>query len=137
VNVTLSLDPELVRKIRSFAVERDTTLTGLIRQNLEHLANEDAVSGRRPRQRRALEESFEKFSFRVGKPNLEESGSVCPILTFWTPIFSCTPMTRVTGNFAATVLHKMGGRLPDLVGRSQRGSGLFRRNRRKSVLVRA
>ena len=68
MNVTLSLDPELVRKIRKIAVERDTTLTGLIRQNLEHLANEDAISGRKRRERRALEESFEKFSFRVGKP---------------------------------------------------------------------
>jgi len=68
MNVTLSLDAELVRKIRKIAVERDTTLTGLIRQNLEHLANEDAASGRRRRERRALEESFEKLAFRVGKP---------------------------------------------------------------------
>ena len=73
MNVTLSLDPELVRKIRRIAVERDTTLTGLIRENLEHLANEEAKSGRSRRERRTLEASFEKLIFRVGKPTWKRS----------------------------------------------------------------
>lgn len=73
MNVTLSLDPDLVRKIRKIAVERDTTLTGLIRRNLEDLVDEDATSGRRRRERRALEESFVKFAFRVGKPTWKRS----------------------------------------------------------------
>ncbi len=65
--MTLSLDDDLVRKIRKIAVERDTTLTGLIRSHLEQLAAEDAASGRKRREREALERSFEKFQFRVGK----------------------------------------------------------------------
>ncbi len=67
MNVTLSLDDELIKKVRKIAVERDTTLTGLVRDHLEKLAAEDAVSGRRRRERAALERSFERFRFKVGK----------------------------------------------------------------------
>ena len=67
MNVTLSLDHELVKKIRKLAVERDTTLTGLIREHLEKLAEEDAAVGRKRRERQALERSFEQFHFKVGK----------------------------------------------------------------------
>jgi hypothetical protein len=67
MNVTLSLDDDLVKKIRKLAVENDTTLTGLIRKHLEALAAEDAVSGRKRREREALRHSFVEFQFRVGK----------------------------------------------------------------------
>ena len=49
VNITLSLDDDLVKKVRKIAVERDTTLTGMVRDYLEGLATEAASSGRRPR----------------------------------------------------------------------------------------
>jgi hypothetical protein len=67
MNVTLTLDDELVRKARKIAVDRDTTLTGMIREYLERLAAEDAVSGRKRREREMLEESFKQFQFKVGK----------------------------------------------------------------------
>jgi hypothetical protein len=67
MNVTLSLDPELVKKVRKLAVERDTTLTGLIREHLEKLAAEDAAMGRKRRERQVLERSFQQFHFKVGK----------------------------------------------------------------------
>jgi len=67
MNVTLSLDHELVKKVRKLAVERDTTLTGLIREHLEKLAAEDAAMGRKRRERQALENSFQQFHFKVGK----------------------------------------------------------------------
>jgi hypothetical protein len=35
--------------VRKIAVERDTTLTGMVRDYLEQLAAEDAASGRRRR----------------------------------------------------------------------------------------
>ena len=35
MNVTLSIDDELVKKVRKVAVERDTTLTGMVRSYLE------------------------------------------------------------------------------------------------------
>ena len=67
MNITLSLDDELVKKVRKIAVERDTTLTGIVRDYLENLAVEDAASGRRRREREALERSFKRFQFKVGK----------------------------------------------------------------------
>lgn len=67
VNVTLSLDDEVVKVVRKIAVERDTTLTGLVREYLESLAAENAASGRKRREREALERSFERFQFRTGK----------------------------------------------------------------------
>jgi hypothetical protein len=67
MNVTLTLDEELVKKVRKIAVERDTTLTGMIRDYLETVAADDAGSGRKRREREKLERSFERFQFKVGK----------------------------------------------------------------------
>lgn len=67
MNVTLSLDDKLVKEARKIAVERDTTLAGLVRAYLESLAQEHAASGRKRRERDALERSFQQFRFRVGK----------------------------------------------------------------------
>lgn len=67
MNVTLSLDDKLVKEARKIAVERDTTLAGLVRAYLEALVQEHAASGRKRRERDALERSFQQFRFRVGK----------------------------------------------------------------------
>jgi hypothetical protein len=48
-------------------VERDSTLTGLVRQYLEQLAVESSGSGRKRRERETLERSFEELQFKVGK----------------------------------------------------------------------
>ena len=67
MNVTLSLDVELVKKVRKIAVDRDTTLTGMVRDYLVKVATEDSASGRKRREREALERSFDRLQFRVGK----------------------------------------------------------------------
>lgn len=67
MNITLSLDDELVKEVRKIAVERDTTLTGIVRDHLQELATEHAASGRKRRERTLLEQSFDRFQFRVGK----------------------------------------------------------------------
>ncbi len=67
MNVTLSLEDELVKKVRKIAVDRDTTLTSMIRQYLERVAAEEAAAGRKRREREALERSFETLRFKVGK----------------------------------------------------------------------
>ncbi len=67
MNITLSLNEDLVKRVRKIAVDRDTTLTGLVRDYLENLATEDAASGRKRREREALERSFERFRLKVGK----------------------------------------------------------------------
>jgi Family of unknown function (DUF6364) len=67
MNITLSLDDKLVKNVRKIAIERDTTLTGLVRDYLRELASEHAASGRKRRERETLERSFSQFQFRVGK----------------------------------------------------------------------
>ena len=69
MNVTLCLDDDLVKKVHKIAVKRKTTLTGLIRQYLEQVAAEDSAQGRKRREREALERSFQKFQFKIGKRN--------------------------------------------------------------------
>ena len=67
MNITLSLDEDLVKKVRKIAVERDSTLTGMVREYLQALAAESAASGRKRRERETLERSFDQFRYRVGK----------------------------------------------------------------------
>jgi predicted transcriptional regulator len=67
MKITFSLNDELVKKVRKIARERDTTLTIMVRDYLERLAEESASSGRRKREREALERTFDRFRFRVGK----------------------------------------------------------------------
>jgi hypothetical protein len=67
MNITLSLDDKLVKEVRKIAVERDTTLTGLVRAHLEGLAREHSQSGRKRREREALERTFNRFQFHIGK----------------------------------------------------------------------
>jgi len=67
VNITLSIDEELVKEVRKIAVERDTTLTGLVRSYLQELTLEHAKSGRKRRELEALERSFDELRVRVGK----------------------------------------------------------------------
>jgi len=67
MNITLSLDDDLVREVRKIAVERDTTLTGLVRAHLQELAAEHAKSGRKRRELEALERSFKELHINVGK----------------------------------------------------------------------
>ena len=67
MNITLSLEDDLVREVRKIAVERDTTLTGLVRTYLQDLAAEHAKSGRKRRELEALERSFQELEFDMGK----------------------------------------------------------------------
>ena len=67
MNVTLSLDDKLVKQVRKIAVERDTTLTGMVRDYLKQIAEEDAASGRKRRELEALERSFRDLQVHVGK----------------------------------------------------------------------
>ncbi|MBV9074047.1 MAG: CopG family transcriptional regulator [Acidobacteria bacterium] len=69
MNITLSLDTALVKKLRKIAVDRDTTLTGMVRKYLEQIAAEETNSVRKRRERERLQESFAKFQFKIGKRN--------------------------------------------------------------------
>ena len=67
VNITLTLDSNLVRKLRRIAAERDTTLTGMVREYLEQVAAAEATSSRKQRELERVEQSFANFEFKVGK----------------------------------------------------------------------
>ncbi|MGB8012970.1 MAG: DUF6364 family protein [Terriglobales bacterium] len=66
MNITLSIDEELVKQVRKIAVERDTTLTGLVRSYLQEIAAEDAKSGRKRREIEELRRSFETLKVNIG-----------------------------------------------------------------------
>jgi predicted transcriptional regulator len=67
MNVTLSIDDELVKKVRKIAVDRDTTLTAMVRDYLLAVANEEAAFGRKQTEREALEKTFREIEFRMGE----------------------------------------------------------------------
>lgn len=67
MNLTLSLDDKVVKEARKIAVEQDTTLTALVRDYLEDLVAQNRFSGRKRREREALERSFGQIQFRIGK----------------------------------------------------------------------
>jgi hypothetical protein len=67
MNITLSLDEKIVKEVRKIAVERDTTLTGLVREYLEKLAAESATAGRKRRELEALERTFQELHGKMGK----------------------------------------------------------------------
>lgn len=67
MNITLSLPDELVKRVRKIAVDRDTTLTGLIRVYLMEIARLDSAAGRKRREHDALDRTFEQFQYNVGK----------------------------------------------------------------------
>ncbi len=67
MNIRLSLPKDLVKRVRKIAVDRDTTLTRLVREYLSELIRQDPATGPKRREREALERSFEQFQFRVGK----------------------------------------------------------------------
>jgi hypothetical protein len=68
MNITLAVDEKLVKEVRKIAVDRDTTLSNLVRDYLEKLAAENAASGRRRREREALERRIAGVRFTMGTP---------------------------------------------------------------------
>ena len=64
MNITLSIDEEIVKKVRKIALDRDTTLTAMVREYLTSVANSDSVD--RKEQIARLEESYKKLSRDMG-----------------------------------------------------------------------
>ena len=64
-NITLTVDAETIRKVRHIALDRHTTLTGMVREYLESVAAQDVNQ----REQAALElrETFAKYSVKMGR----------------------------------------------------------------------
>ena len=65
MRISLSVDAGLVRKLRQVACERGTTLSGLVRDALVAIAEEDQDKKKRAKQ--MLERSFAKYQFQIGR----------------------------------------------------------------------
>ena len=64
MNITLSIDEEIVKKVRKIAIDKDTTLTAMVRDYLTSVAGSDAAA--RQAQADKLMETFEKLSRDMG-----------------------------------------------------------------------
>lgn len=64
-NITLSVDEDVIRKVRRIALERDTTLTAMVREFLITVADSAKVD--RAQRVRDLERSFATLSSPVGR----------------------------------------------------------------------
>jgi hypothetical protein len=65
MNVTLTLDDELVEKVNKIAAEKETTLAGLVNEYLAKVAEENSEIKRLQRER--LHDTFRKYSVKMGK----------------------------------------------------------------------
>lgn len=64
MNITLNIDEEIVKKVRKVAIDKDTTLTAMVRDYLTWVAKGDALE--RQQTIAALDESFERLSRDMG-----------------------------------------------------------------------
>lgn len=64
-NITLSVDDEVIRKVRKIAIDKNTTLTQMVRDFLTSVATRGVAQ--RMRAVRRLETSFEEFGRDMGK----------------------------------------------------------------------
>ena len=64
MNITLSVDEEIVKKVRKVAIDKDTTLTAMVRDYLTNVAGSDATA--RKADAAKLMETFEKVSRNMG-----------------------------------------------------------------------
>ena len=67
MNIALNIDEEIVKKVRKIAIDKDTTLTAMVRDYLTWLADSDAVE--RQERLRLLEDSFARLSRDMGERN--------------------------------------------------------------------
>ena len=62
-NITLSVDEEIIKKVRKIAVDKDTTLTAMVREFLQSVADGDAA---KKQAMGKLQRSFQELSREMG-----------------------------------------------------------------------
>jgi len=67
-NVTLAIEDDIVKKVRKLAVEKNTTLTALVRENLKQLAarEDHRISEQLDELRRCYAEASSRNEGKVG-----------------------------------------------------------------------
>ena len=64
MNITLSIDEEIVKKVRKIAVDKNTTLTAMVREYLESVATSDMAE--RQERVRKLNETVQRLGRNIG-----------------------------------------------------------------------
>lgn len=64
MKITLSIDEEIVKKVRKIATDKNTTLTAMVRDYLTAIANRDSAARKADADK--LMETFEKVSRDMG-----------------------------------------------------------------------
>ena len=64
-NITLSVEEEVIRKVRKIAIDKNTTLTQMVREYLISVAERDAAQ--KMRTLKGLEATFQELSRDMGK----------------------------------------------------------------------
>jgi hypothetical protein len=64
-NLTMTIDAQILKKVRKVAVERDTTITALVRAYLERLATKENLTTEGIVEE--LKRSFDKTNCAIGK----------------------------------------------------------------------
>ena len=64
MNITLNIDEDIVKKVRKIAIDKDTTLTAMVRDYLTWVANGDTAE--RERRVLQLQDSFKRMSRDMG-----------------------------------------------------------------------
>ncbi len=63
-NITLSVDEETIKKVRKIAVDKNTTLTAMVREFLQSVADSDAAEKKQALKK--LRKSFQGLSRDMG-----------------------------------------------------------------------
>ncbi len=66
-NITMSLEEELIKKIRKIALDKGTTLTGLVRSHLVEIATQDAI--KKEYLLKKLKDIYDTNGLDIGKKN--------------------------------------------------------------------
>lgn len=64
-NITLSVDAEIIRRVRHLALDRHTTLTAMVREYLNATAAQEA--GEREQAAAELRKTFGKYAVKMGR----------------------------------------------------------------------
>ena len=64
MNITLSIDEEIMKKVRKIAIDKDTTLTAMVRDYLTRVADADIAA--RKDTAAKLRDSFRRLSRDMG-----------------------------------------------------------------------
>jgi hypothetical protein len=63
-NITLSIDDEVIKKVKKIAIDRNTTLTAMVRDYLRSVAEQ--TEQRKERALKSLQKSFSRLSRDMG-----------------------------------------------------------------------